>query len=133
MIMATTSASKCKELGREVKNCNTGAWNKRAKELCILGILCKFQQNPGLAAFLKNTGSKTLLECCYDNVWGNGYPLSDPDCLNPQSYTKQGIQGEMLEEVRDILHTPNLNLNSHQNFLSGNPCESMSGSEAAAD
>ena len=63
MIMATTSASKCKELGRQVKNCNTGEWNKRAKELCFPGILCKFQQNPGLAAFLKNTGSKTLLEC----------------------------------------------------------------------
>ena len=103
MIMATTSPSKCKELGRQVKNCNIEEWNKNAKELCFPGILCKFQQNPGLAAFLKNTGNKTLLECCYDNIWGNGHPLSDPDCLNSQIYTKQGIQGEMLEEVRDIL------------------------------
>ena len=117
MIMATKSAFKCKELGRQVKNCNTNEWNKRAKEYCFPGILCKFQQNPGLAAFLKNTGNKTLLECCYDNVWGNGYPLSDPDCLNPQSYTKQGIQGEMLEEIRDILHSPNANV---QPLLSGN-------------
>ena len=106
MIMATSSASKCKELGRSVKNCNTSEWNKKAKELCFPGILCKFQQNPGLAAFLKSTGNKVLLECCYDTIWGNGYPLSDPDCINGQTYTSQGIQGEMLEEIREILHTP---------------------------
>ena len=78
----------------------------------------KFQQNPGLAAFLKSTGNKVLLECCYDTVWGNGYPLSDPDCINGQTYTSQGIQGEMLEEIREILHAPldfppNLLLSGH--------------------
>ena len=67
-IMSTTSALKCKELGRSVKNCNIPEWNKKAKELCFPGILCKFQQNEGLAAFLKNRGDKTLLECCYDTV-----------------------------------------------------------------
>ena len=118
MIMATSSASKCKELGRQVKNCDTNTWNKRAKELCFPGILCKFQQNPGLGAFLKNTGDKTLLECCFDNVWGNGHPMSDPDCLNPQVYTKQGIQGEMLEEIREILRTPSPT--TQESFLSGN-------------
>ena len=133
MIMATTPASKCKELGRQVKNCNTSEWNKCAKELCFPGILCKFQQNPGLAAFLKNTGSKTLLECCYDNVWGNGYPLSDPDCLSPQTYTKQGIQGEMLEEVREILRASNLNLNAQLFLLSGNSYDPMSRSEVVGD
>ena len=75
MIMATSSAVKCKELGRSVKNFNTKEWNSKAKELCFLGILCKFQQNPDLAAFLKSTANKVLLECCYDNVWGNGFPL----------------------------------------------------------
>ena len=67
-IMSTTSALRCKELGHSVKNCNTQEWNKKAKELCFPGILCKFQQNGGLAAFLKNMGDKTLLECCYDTV-----------------------------------------------------------------
>ena len=86
-----------------VKNCNTQEWNKKAKELCFPGILCKFQQNSGLAAFLKNTGEKTLLECCYDNIWGNGIPLSSPDCINTGKYKHQGIQGEMLEEIRATL------------------------------
>ena len=105
MIMATSSTSKCKELGRSVKNCVTQEWNNRAKELCLPGLVCKFQQNSGLAAFLINTGSKVLLECCYDTVWGNGYPLSDPDCINSNKHENQGIQGEMLEEVRDILRS----------------------------
>ena len=70
------------------------------------GLLAKFQQNSGLAALLKNTQDKTILECCYDRIWGNGYPLSDPNCINPNSYESQGILGEMLEEIRDILNNP---------------------------
>ena len=104
-IMSTTSALKCKELGHSVKNCNIQEWNKKAKELCFPGILCKFQQNGGLAAFLKNMGDKTLLECCYDTVWGNGIPLSSPDCIKTNKYKYQGIQGEMLEEIRAILQS----------------------------
>ena len=104
-IMSTTSALKCKELGHSVKNCNTQEWNKKAKELCFPGILCKFQQNGGLAAFLKITDDKTLLECCYDTVWGNGIPLSSPDCIKTNKYKLQGIQGEMLEEIRAILQS----------------------------
>ena len=85
-IMASKSPLECKNLGKEIKNCNTPNWNKSAKELCYPGILAKFQQNTGLAAFLKNTGEKTIVECCYDETWGNGLPLSNPMCINPKSY-----------------------------------------------
>ena len=104
-IMSTTSALKCKELGWSVKNCNTQEWNKKAKELCFPGILCKFQQNAGLATFLRNTGDKTLLECCYDTIWGNGIPLSSPDCIKTNKYKQQGIQGEMPEKIRSTLQS----------------------------
>ena len=77
-----------------------------SKGTLFKGLLAKFQQNSGLAAFLKNTQDKTILECCYDRIWGNGYPLSDPNCINPNSYESQGILGEMLEEIRDILNNP---------------------------
>ena len=105
LLLSTTSALKCKELGHSVKNCNIQEWNKKAKELCFPGILCKFQQNSGLAAFLKNTGDKTLLECCYENIWGNGIPLSSPDYIITSKYKHQGIQGEILEEIHAILHS----------------------------
>ena len=103
LLLSTTSALKCKELGHSVKNCNIQEWNKKAKELCFPGILCKFQQNSGLAAFLKNTGDKTLLECCYENIWGNGIPLSSPDYIINSKYKHQGIQGEILGEIHAIL------------------------------
>ena len=120
-IMCAKTAKECKELGREVKNCNTTEWNQSAKELCFPGLLAKFRQNKVLAAFLKNTGNKTLLECCYDKVWGNGYPLSDPQCIDPNTYDNQGILGEMLEEIRAILritpenasHTLHVQTTSH--------------------
>ena len=104
-ILITDSAYKCKDLGRNVTNCNITNWNSNAKRLCFPGLLSKFEQNPGLTAFLKNTGNKSLIECCYDDVWGNGKPLSDPECIDSTKYSSQGILGEILEEIRDTLHT----------------------------
>ena len=104
-ILITESAYKCKDLGRNITNCNIVNWNSNAKRLCLPGLLSKFEQNSGLAAFLKNTGNKSIIECCYDDVWGNGKPLSDPECIDSTKYSSQGILGEMLEEIRDILRT----------------------------
>ena len=102
-IMCAKTALECKHIGNEVTNCNTEQWNAAVKELCFPGLLSKFQQNKGLGAFLKSTYNKTILECCYDKVWGNGYPLSNPQCIDPTIYKSQGILGEMLEEIRSIL------------------------------
>ena len=55
------------------------------------------------------TGTKTILECCYDKVWGNGIPLSNPDYINSKKFTKQGIRGSRLEHVREVLLNPDTN------------------------
>ena len=110
-ILSSTSALKCKELGRSIQNCNIQEWNNKAKELCYPGLLCKFQQNPGLVAFLKSTGDKTLLECCYDTIWGNGVPLSSEECIETSKYKNQGIQGEMLEMVCATLRSQSQSVN----------------------
>ena len=96
-IILATTLYECKKLGRGVKNCYVEAWNSAAMDLCYPGLLSKFEQNPGLSSFLRNTRNKTILECCYDDVWGNGLPLSDPRCLDPKVYEKQGILGFMHE------------------------------------
>ena len=67
-IMLAATPYECKRLGRSVKNCNVEAWNSAAMDLCYPGLLSKFQQNPGLSSFLRNTGNKTILEYCYCNV-----------------------------------------------------------------
>ena len=102
-IMQADTALKCKTLSKEIKNCDSVKWNSAAAKECYPGILSKFQQNVGIASYLKNTGSKTLLECSYDDIWGNGIPLSNPNCINPAKYKHQGILGSMLEQVRDHL------------------------------
>ena len=109
-IMLATTPYKCKKLGRGVKNCNVDAWNSAAMDLCYPGLLSKFEQNPGLSSFLRNTENKTILECCYDDVWGNGLPLSDPRCLDPKVYEKQGILGFMLENIRRELNATALQI-----------------------
>ena len=102
-ILQTKSAVRCKQLGKEVRNCDTNQWNAVAAERCYPRLLSKFQQNPGIASFLKNTGNKTIIECCYDTIWGCGVPLSNPECIKPTPDRKQGILGEMLEQVRSEL------------------------------
>ena len=62
------------------------------------GIKQKFEQNPHLKEVLMDTGNKTLVESCLDNVWGTGKTLSDPDCLKWRSI---GILGRILMKVRD--------------------------------
>ena len=102
--MGAKTAVRCKILGKEVSNYDITKWNSEAENICYVGILSKFQQNTWLANFLRSTGNRTILECCYDNVWGNGFPLTDPDCINPDKYSKQGIMGSILECVRDELN-----------------------------
>ena len=107
-IMLAATPYECKRLSRSVKNCNVEAWNSAAMDLCYPGLLSKFQQNPGLSSFLRNTGNKTILECCYDDLWGNGLPLGDPRCLDPKVYENQGILGFMLENIRHELNNTSL-------------------------
>ena len=117
-IMQAKTALKCKSLGKEIKNCDSAKWNTAVAKECYPGILSKFQQNVGIASYLKNTGTKTLLECSYDDIWGNGIPLSNPNCINPAEYKHQGILGSMLEQVRDHL------LNSANTDSSATTCSS---------
>ena len=82
-IMSTTSALKCKELGHSVKNCNPHEWNKKAKELCFPVILCKFQQNGGLAAFLKTREIKPCLNAAMTLLGEMAYPFPALIVLRP--------------------------------------------------
>ena len=126
--MQAKSALKCKSLGKEIKNCDIEKWNQVAAEKCYPGILSKFQQNTDIASFLKNTGTKMILECCYNEVWGNGLPLSNPDRINPKKYKSQGILGSTLEQVRETLFVHKFQQREHHplsrelQFKSSNGC-----------
>ena len=49
---------------------------------------------------ISKTGSKTIVECAADRLWGTGIPLNDPTCLDPQKWITQWIMGQILEDIR---------------------------------
>ena len=99
-IMECKEALDCKQLSREITNYDHEIWKKEAKTKCEEGIKAKFYQNQHLRLKLLGTGSKKLVECCNDILWGNGIPLYDEECLNRSKWTSQGILGEILENIR---------------------------------
>ena len=79
-----------------------------AKELVLPGIISKFVSNPNLAGVLVNTGTKKIVECSYDSVWGTGVPINDKNCLREENWSSIGILGEMLMETREELKHLNI-------------------------
>ena len=74
-----------------------------AKNMCFEGLKEKFAQNPTLVEILLKTNNKTLVECSFDRIWGNGVPLGDRSCMDRQKWYNVGILGEMLMEIRSQL------------------------------
>ena len=98
-ILRAKSALECKCLSKDISNYNHEQWKEVAKNRCEEGIMAKFMQNGVIRTYLLKTGKKRLVECCSDRLWGNGIPLYDEKCLNPSSWSAQGILGEILEHI----------------------------------
>ena len=108
-ILKIGNALECKRLANEIPNYDHESWKSVAKGICEPGITSKFIQNQLLQNMLLETGTKTIVECCRDPLWGTGIPFSDQHCLDRRGWRGQGIQGEMLESIRDKLrHISNL-------------------------
>ena len=102
-IMSCKTALQCKRASKNIENYNSDEWSRYAETECIKGLLAKFDQNPKLKTILLNTGSKTLVECSWDKIWGTGYPLSHPDCLDAENWESAGLLGTLLMAVREKL------------------------------
>ena len=102
-ILASANAFECQQLGKEVHGYNHEEWANVAKELVLPGIISKFVSNPHLAGVLVNTGTKKIVKCSYDSVWGTGVPINDKNCLKEENWSRIGILGEMLMETREEL------------------------------
>ena len=77
-------------------------WEEEAMNICLPGIRAKFHQNINAMDTLVNkTGTKRIVECASDRLWGTGMPLSDPACLDHAKWISQGILGQILERIRD--------------------------------
>lgn len=93
-----------KALGRTVRNFEPAIWDARARDIVYRGNLAKFGQNENLAKFLRDTGSKVLVEGAhYDPVWGVGLAWNDPRIIDPANWQGTNWLGEALMRVRETL------------------------------
>ena len=100
LILNAKTPLECKKFSKDINNFNFKTWASKAKELCKKGLEAKFAQNPTVMQALLETGHKRLVECTHDGLWGNGIPLYQPNCLNQQQWKRQGILGELLQDIR---------------------------------
>ena len=101
--MVAETPLKCKLIAKDIKNYDHERWKQVAKETCTPGILAKFEQNPALAGLLRSTGTKRLAECCKDKDWGTCVPLFVENSLDSSKWHGQGLLGEILETVRQVI------------------------------
>ena len=102
-ILYASTPFECKRLARDIINFDQDNWKMVGKDMCFDGLLEKFTQNPTLADILLKTNNKTLVECSYDRIWGNGITLGDHSFMDRQKWHNVGILGEILMEIRGQL------------------------------
>ena len=101
-LLNSEDALECKNIARDIRDFNRANWNSSAEEQCSEGIKQKFLQNPHLMQLLTATGEKTIVESSYDDIWGTGLPLSDPNCLTKSKWKSIGILGRTLMNIREL-------------------------------
>ena len=90
-----------KEFSCKIKGVDYTKWETVTTDTCRNGICEKFIQNPILMETLvRHTGSKRIVECTKDRLWGTGTALAHPDCLNSDRWITSGIMGKILEDIR---------------------------------
>lgn len=73
-ILATSSSSQQKKLGRQVKNYDEAIWQTERLGIVEKGNYFKFGQNEELKAVLLGTGERELVEAAAnDGIWGIGF------------------------------------------------------------
>ena len=102
-ILYADTPLECKRMARNIANYDKDNWRMVVKDMCFEGLKEKFTQNPTLSDILLETSSKTLVECSFNRVWGNGIPLGDRSCMDRQKWHNVEILGEMLMEIRSEL------------------------------
>ena len=128
-IMGSATSLECKKNSRLIRGFNRSRWEGVAKQVCYPGIKAKFQQNTDLLnMLLYKTGQKKIVESTNDKLWGMGIPLNKVECLDQSKWTRQGILGEILEEIHrelsPIMPTipPPCPVGDSSYFISTMPC-----------
>lgn len=103
-VLAAASPKDAKAAGRTVGGFDEQTWTAARFDLVVVGNLAKFRQQPDLAAFLRTTASKVLVEASpRDRIWGIGMSASHPEARRPSHWRGTNLLGFALMNVRDQL------------------------------
>jgi len=101
-IMQTHNPKEMKRLGRLVKNFCETKWADQREDIVKKGLVAKFTQNPELKDKLLNTKGTTLAEAsAYDQIWGIGLSIKNPDAQKRDLWKGQNLLGKLLTEIRN--------------------------------
>lgn len=104
-ILAGGSPAQVKKLGRQVARFDEGVWAQACFGIVVAGNRAKFGQNPELAAYLRSTAKRVLVEASpYDLVWGIGLEEAHPDAEYPRRWKGSNLLGFALMQVRRELN-----------------------------
>jgi len=101
-VLEAPTPGAAKALGRGVSGFDEAVENRFA--IVVQANLAKFTQNPDLRVFLKQTGSRILVEASpVDNIWGIGLAQDDERANNPNQWEGLNLLGFALMEIRSRL------------------------------
>ena len=103
-ILKAETPRQCKELGRSVKNFNQDIWDDLKMGVVYCGNYHKFNFHKRLREILFSTRGTLLVEANpYDNVWGCGLSVDDPDILDRDKWKGKNLLGWTLTCLRESL------------------------------
>ncbi len=91
-----------KKLGREVAGFDQARWVAARYDLVVAGNVAKFTQHEDLAAYLRSTAPRVLIEASpRDRIWGIGLGAGNDAVRQPSLWRGDNLLGFALMEVRD--------------------------------
>jgi ribA/ribD-fused uncharacterized protein len=85
-----------------VQGFDEAAWLEERFSIVVRANQAKFSQNPELESFLRQTGSRFLVEASpVDRIWGIGLTRDDAKANDPNLWRGLNLLGFALMQVRD--------------------------------
>jgi ribA/ribD-fused uncharacterized protein len=100
-IMAISDPAQAKAHGRAVRGFDEQIWQAHRFEIVVRGNAAKFEQNPTLMQWLRNTSEDVIVEASpVDRIWGIGLKADDPRAGDPMAWQGLNLLGFSLMRVR---------------------------------
>lgn len=100
-VLQAPTPGAAKALGRGVRGFDERVWQRHRFAIVVRANKAKFSQNPEIGRFLRQTGTRVLVEASpVDAVWGIGLAQDDERVHDPNQWQGLNLLGFALMEVR---------------------------------